>query len=67
MSVADHIDAMSTVLYGRSRSHCIKDSVCVCCGKEATEFEDSVSENEYQLTGFCQQCQDEIFGGGTDG
>lgn len=33
------------------------------CGGEATEFRDPVSTREYQISGLCQKCQDEVFGG----
>ena len=40
----------------------IKNNVCVSCNGPAREFKDSVSKQEYRLTGFCQACQDKTFG-----
>ena len=41
------------------------DGVCVMCGKEVTEdsFRDDLSKKEFTISGLCQSCQDEIFGG----
>lgn len=33
------------------------------CGQPATTFMDELSKKEYQISGLCQNCQDEIFGG----
>lgn len=49
-------------LLGRSRTVCMANGTCVGCGGAATEFRDSVSRREYQLSGFCQKCQDGLFG-----
>lgn len=32
------------------------------CGRPATEFRDALSAREYRISGFCQACQDAIFG-----
>jgi uncharacterized CHY-type Zn-finger protein len=34
---------------------------CVLCGKPATEFRDELSAREYEISGTCQACQDEVF------
>ena len=36
------------------------------CSGPATEFRDELSKREYTISGLCQKCQDEIFGGGDD-
>ncbi len=33
------------------------------CGMPATGFRDGRSSREYRISGWCQKCQDEIFGG----
>lgn len=40
------------------------DSHCRSCSTPVTGFRDELSENEYYISGLCQLCQDEIFGGG---
>jgi len=50
-------------LFGRSRSLAIAGDGCVKCGEVATDFRDELSRKEYGISGFCQGCQDEIFGG----
>ena len=50
-------------LFGRSRSLAIAGGGCVKCGEVATDFRDELSRKEYGISGICQGCQDEIFGG----
>lgn len=40
----------------------IKDKVCTFCGKKITGFKDELSAKEHKITGFCQECQDKVFG-----
>ncbi|KKM18655.1 hypothetical protein LCGC14_1663510 [marine sediment metagenome] len=32
------------------------------CGGPATEFRDDLSNDEYRISGLCQNCQDAVFG-----
>lgn len=41
----------------------IKDGVCTMCQGEALEFRDALSKREWSISGLCQGCQDEVFGG----
>lgn len=36
---------------------------CSCCGARVTEydFEDEISQREFEISGLCQDCQDETF------
>jgi len=47
---------------GRKRVDSIKQDICSWRGKPATEFRDELSRKEYTISGFCQECQDEVFG-----
>jgi hypothetical protein len=47
---------------GRNRVDSIEADICTWCGKTATEFRDMLSKKEYTISGFCQSCQDEVFG-----
>jgi len=40
----------------------IKQGKCVSCEGEAVTFRDSKSKKEYAISGFCQLCQDKMFG-----
>jgi len=40
----------------------IETNTCTWCGGDASTFRDELSEKEYTLSGFCQECQDETFG-----
>ena len=48
-------------MIGTPRSLAFKEGICVLCTGPATDFRDTVSEREYQLSGMCQTCQDEMF------
>lgn len=53
---------------GRSTS--IKSDRCVPppmgCGKPIEGFRDELSSKEYRISGLCQDCQDSVFGAGSD-
>jgi len=49
-------------LFGRSRHLAITGNQCVKCGAHNLEFRDELSRKEHSISGFCQPCQDEIFG-----
>ena len=48
------------------RSKVITSNMCVGaplgCGGKADTFRDDSSRREYRITGFCQKCQDNMFG-----
>ena len=52
------------------RQEAIRESRCVPpdigCGEvvRATDFRDQLSLTEYGISGFCQKCQDRVFGTG---
>ena len=48
--------------FGRSRQLALAAGQCVKCGTYDLNFRDDVSQKEFLLSGFCQTCQDEIFG-----
>ena len=49
-------------LFGRSRMLAIAGKQCVKCGEQAIDFTDELSKKEHGISGFCQSCQDQIFG-----
>jgi hypothetical protein len=55
------LDNLSLRNLGRARSLAIAGRSCVTCGKRADIFRDSLSVKEYNISGMCQKCQDEIF------
>ena len=60
------IDAFVNHLSGGDRVRDIAANRCVPapvgCGGPATEFRNAISQREYTISGFCQKCQDSIFG-----
>jgi hypothetical protein len=61
-NLQDLIDTYTRDMYGTSRETCKKTQLCVKCKKDATVFKDQISEKEYNLSGWCQDCQDFFFG-----
>lgn len=61
-----NVDAM----FGVNRPEAHAAAKCLTapmgCGGPATEFDDQLSRKEYGISGFCQACQDKIFGGDDD-
>ena len=49
-------------LFGRSRRMSIDGGQCVKCGEFNLKFRDELSRKEHGISGFCQSCQDDIFG-----
>lgn len=63
------INGMLKEIFGFDREETILSNKCVpppCgCGKDInpeTEFSDELSRKEYTISGFCQACQDKVFG-----
>lgn len=60
------IEKLITKVSGTSRIAAIKTNRCINppigCGKPAEKFRDKLSETEFTISGFCQNCQDSLFG-----
>jgi hypothetical protein len=57
------IDALlSQMMGGKNRYQIIKEGLCMTCEGQASHFRDAVSEDEYRISGMCQDCQDGVFG-----
>jgi hypothetical protein len=56
------IDDLLTSITGISRQDAEDQGVCTWCKGLITGFRNEISEKEYQISGFCQKCQDETFG-----
>ena len=66
---APAIDAMLSSIFGVDRTATISEGKCVSCdstGNIATSFHDDISRKEYAISGLCQSCQDDVFGGSDD-
>ncbi len=59
-------EEMAFALFGRSPSLAKAAGQCVSCGEFNLEFRDELSRKEYGISGLCQCCQDNIFGGEED-
>ena len=56
------IEPLLSLLTGKSRPQTVAIGHCTTCDGVAESFKDEASEREYQISGMCQSCQDEIFG-----
>lgn len=61
-AIINLLNTLSSEIFGNTRSDALSESVCVSCEGDATSFRDAISEKEYGISGFCQTCQDDIFG-----
>lgn len=59
------VDAFIQNLMGKNRTETIMNGHCMTCNNEfiADNFRDELSEKEYSISGMCQECQDNVFGG----
>ena len=48
---------------GLDRVAAITTNTCVFCKDPDLNFRDQLSEKEYTISGICQKCQDDVFGG----
>ena len=55
------IDQSSTAPYGRPTSGALALGICVSCAEDASSFHSEIAKREYQISGLCERCQDEIF------
>lgn len=61
MNREEFLDAFSKAAFGRSRKESMADRKCVSCGGSAMELHSDLSKREYEISGLCQVCQDEVF------
>ena len=40
----------------------IEANLCPVCGGPTSEFRTALSRREYEISGMCQACQDDVFG-----
>ena len=57
------IDALlSSLAGGANRYEVVEAGLCMTCEGRASQFRDALSEDEYRISGMCQDCQDDVFG-----
>ena len=66
-TINGELDLLSQIIFnGKDRQTCIEEGICITCddakGIKATSFRDDISRKEYSISGFCQSCQDDLFG-----
>lgn len=61
-AIEDFIDSLNPS--GRKRKESIEKNICTWCGSKVNypdEFKNPVTQKEYTISGFCQNCQDNTF------
>uniref|UniRef100_A0A6H1Z9U7 Uncharacterized protein n=1 Tax=viral metagenome TaxID=1070528 RepID=A0A6H1Z9U7_9ZZZZ len=54
-------DEIAKKMFGRKFSAALDDMACVRCGASIVGFRDVNSAREYNVSGLCQKCQDQMF------
>lgn len=57
---SDIKDMIESVMPGTAQA--IQEKKCPFCKEPITTFHDKLSMKEYEISGLCQSCQDEMFG-----
>jgi hypothetical protein len=63
-AIQNFLDNLAKSAFGRTAPEAIEKRICTVCGQAVTGFKNEVSVREYQITGYCQKCQDDVFEGG---
>ena len=58
----DFFAQLQMEMFGMTRDEAQSKSICVSCKTPVNKFKDDISKREYQLSAFCQKCQDNVFG-----
>ena len=62
-----HVNNLLKQRFGVDREQAILDEVCVPapigCGKEVKSFRTEADAKEFEISGLCQSCQDNLFDG----
>ena len=59
---SEQMNKLILELTGVDVNKSVEKKICPSCHKPAVEFRDEISKKESQISGLCQQCQDEVFG-----
>lgn len=69
------IDAIGQQVFGMTRTSAHEAKVCICCHKPVFNedgtysqelFHSEAGEKEYGISGMCEKCFDNMFGGSDD-
>ena len=58
------VDGFTKKTFGKSQTEAREQKICVICHNEIKDedFRDDKSRKEYNISGLCQKCQDDVFG-----
>jgi hypothetical protein len=59
--ILELIDRFSTATYETDYRNAKARGTCIICEKSAKEFRNASAKLEYDVSGLCQNCQDEYF------
>jgi hypothetical protein len=63
---APAIENILTTITGVSRQDANTSRTCTWCRKPLIPFRNDLSRKEYNISGFCQSCQDDTFAAESD-
>jgi len=63
----ENFEAQILNTFGIDRIETIQGNRCVACTTPNLNWVDTLSENEYTISGMCQDCQDKMLNLDTDG
>lgn len=55
------VEKLLTAITGKDRLQTIREGKCVFCDNPNLYFRTGLDVREYQISGMCQNCQDEVF------
>ena len=58
---SEAIEELLSSIMGKSRELVIKANMCMTCDNPDVALRDELSAKEYNISGMCQRCQDEVF------
>jgi|TARA_R100000049_G_C1884613_1_gene39797 hypothetical protein len=64
--INDIAEMIGKEAFGESPRQRVIEGRCVTCNNPVREFRDALSVKEHGISGMCQVCQDDVFGGGEE-
>jgi len=61
----DKMDMLRNAGFGKEVER-VARGLCASCGEKPGPFKDELSRREFGISGLCQKCQDDVFGGPED-
>lgn len=60
-NIQDFLDYYNKLYYGRTQKESEEKGICLFCGGKVGKFKLEIYKKEYELSGMCQECQEDFF------